>query len=52
MRIKEEGDTTRRHFDVMAESIRDIVKGIAESQAHHATVLGNHEARIKTLERQ
>lgn len=49
-RMKEDAETTRRHFDVVAESLRDTIKVIAESEAHHATVLGDHEVRIKTLE--
>lgn len=30
--IKEEGERTRRHFDVVAESLRDDIRLLAESQ--------------------
>ena len=50
-RIVQEGETTRRHFDIMVERMNDIAKVVAEGVVHHTTVLDDHEHRIKTLER-
>lgn len=49
-RIAAEADTTRRHFDIAAESIRYIVKPIAELASHHSTVLDDHEHRLHNIE--
>jgi phage protein U len=49
--VKAEGETTRRHFDMMVERMADSVKVVAEATAHHATRLDNHEKRLKRLER-
>jgi hypothetical protein len=49
--IKAEGETTRRHFDMMAERMADSVKIVAEATAHHTTRIDNHEKRLKRLER-
>lgn len=49
--IRAEGETTRRHFDIMAERMADSVKIVAEATAHHATRIDNHEKRLKQLER-
>ena len=49
--MKAEGGTTRRHFDILAESVRDSVKIVAEVNAHHASRLNNHETRLKVLEK-
>jgi len=49
--IKAEGETTRRHFDVMVEKMSDSVKIVAESTSHHATRINDHEGRLKQLER-
>lgn len=35
--IKEEGKTTRRHFDIMVERVSDSVKLVAEGTAHNTT---------------
>ena len=48
--IKAEGETTRRHFDVMVEKMSDSVKIVA-STSHHATRINDHEGRLKQLER-
>lgn len=48
--IKAEGETTRRHFDVVAERIESHVKLVAEVNSHHATVLDNHETRLQKIE--
>ena len=49
--IQEEGKTTRRHFDVVAEQMRDSVKLVAEGVAHHTTVLDDHENRLREIEK-
>ena len=49
--MKAEGETTRRHFDIVGESIRDSVQIVAEGNAHHTSRLDNHETRIKRLEK-
>ena len=48
----EQGKTTRRHFDIVAERMNDTVKLVAELASHHSTVLDDHEARIQTIERE
>ena len=50
-RIKEEGATARRHFDVMAEKVEAAVRIVAEGHVHLETVVDNHEARLQTLEK-
>jgi len=47
-RIREEEETTRRHFDIMVEKVNDSVRLVAEVAAHHSSVLDNHEARLQT----
>ena len=49
--IAEEGKTTRRHFDVMVESVEGSMKLVAEATAHHAVVLDNHESRLTRIEK-
>lgn len=49
--IREEGKTTRRHFDIVAERMNDTVKLVAELVSHHSTVLDDHETRIQKIER-
>jgi uncharacterized protein YicC (UPF0701 family) len=48
--ITREGRRTRRHFNVMVEKVEAAVKIVAEVNSHHATVLDDHEARLKTIE--
>src|SRR5215470_17170017 len=59
--INEEGKQTRRHFDVVAEGLKDSIKVIADGHkalADHIdsvgrdirSVLDNHERRITKLE--
>jgi hypothetical protein len=50
-RIAEEGETTRRHFDIMVERVESSVKLVAEVNAHHSSVLSNHEIRLQTIEK-
>ena len=50
-RLREEGETTRRHFDAVAERVEAAVRIVAEGHGHLQTVLDNHEARPQTLEK-
>jgi F0F1-type ATP synthase membrane subunit b/b' len=49
--IKAEGDTTRRHFNIMVERVEAAVKIVAEGIMHHSTVLDDHERRLQTIEK-
>jgi archaellum component FlaC len=49
--IKAEGETTRRHFNVMVERVEAAVRIVAEVNAHQGTVLGNHEVRLQAIEK-
>jgi chromosome segregation ATPase len=51
LQMKAEGETTRRHFDVMVEKITDSVKIVAEATLHNTSRLDNHETRLKRLEK-
>ncbi len=59
--MRQEGERTRRHFDIVAESLRDDIRLIAESQItlqgdvrRHRNelngILKNHEKRLTRLE--
>jgi hypothetical protein len=50
-RIQEDGETTRRHFNVMVERVEAAVRIVADVTAHHATVLGSHEIRLQAIEK-
>lgn len=50
-RIQEDGETTRRHFNVMVEKVEAAVRIVAEVTARHAAVLGNHEIRLQAIEK-
>lgn len=50
-RLGKFSEEIRRHFDMVAEQMRDDMKVFADATAHHTAVLDNHEARLKTLER-
>ena len=50
-RITEEGALTRAHFNIMVEKVNDSVRLVAEVNAHHATVLGDHESRLQKIEK-
>ena len=47
-RITEEGETTRRHFDVMVEKVNDSLRLVAEVTAHHSTVLDDTKRACRT----
>ena len=48
--IAEEGETTRRHFNIMVERMSEMMKPIAEAVGHHSNVLDDHESRLQQLE--
>ena len=48
--IVEEGRTTRRHFDVVAENLKDSIRIIAEGLGVHTGRVENHEHRLQRLE--
>ena len=50
-RIAEEGKTTRRHFKIMVERVESAVKLVAEVNAHHSTILDDHENRLQKIEK-
>ena len=50
-RIKEEGDTTRRHFDVMVEKMEAAVRIVAEGYVHLRAIGDDHEARLQAIEK-
>ena len=50
-RIREEGETTRRHFNVMVEKIEAAVRIVAEGHDRLRTVVDNHEARLQSVEK-
>jgi septal ring factor EnvC (AmiA/AmiB activator) len=49
--IKAEGEATRRHFDIVAEQMKDIVKVVAEGTARNTGRLDDHEIRPARVER-
>ena len=49
--LAEEGETTRRHFNIMVEKVEAAVKIVAEVNSHHAVVLDDHETRLKQIEK-
>ena len=49
-RLREEHETTRRHFDVMVEKIEAAVRIVAEGHHHLRTVVDNHEVRLQAIE--
>jgi DNA anti-recombination protein RmuC len=50
-RIVQEGETIRRHFDIMVERVESAVKLVAEVNTHHASVLDDHESRLQRIEK-
>ena len=50
-RLREEHETTRRHFDVMVERIEASVRIVAEGHHHLRTVLDDHEVRLQAIEK-
>ena len=48
--MKVEGETTRRHFDVVAEQFRDFTKVLADGIARNTERLDDHDKRIAVIE--
>jgi hypothetical protein len=48
--LREEGDRTRRHMDIIAESLRDDIRLLAEGHGWVSGRLADHDARITRLE--
>jgi archaellum component FlaC len=48
--IKAEAEATRRHFDIVAEQMKDIVKVVAEGTARNTERLDDHETRLTKIE--
>jgi hypothetical protein len=51
VRVREEGDVTRSHFEAVAERIEAAVRIIAEGHVHLTAIVGNHEVRLQSLEK-
>jgi predicted methyltransferase len=49
-RITAEGETTRRHFDIVAEQFKDRTKVLADGIVSNTERLDDHEKRISTIE--
>jgi hypothetical protein len=50
-RLKAEGEATRRHFDIVAEQVKDSITVVAESTARNIERLDDHEIRLPRVER-
>jgi hypothetical protein len=50
-RLRTLSEDIRRYFHMVAEQMRDDVKGLADGTAHHTMVFDDHEARLKRLEK-
>jgi hypothetical protein len=48
--MKAEGETTRRHFDIVAEQFRESVKVLADGTARNTERLDDHDKRLTALE--
>ena len=48
--LREEGDRTRRHMDIIAESLHDDIRLLAEAHGWVTGRLADHDARITRLE--
>lgn len=49
--MKAEGEATRRHFDMVTEHMRDVVKLVAEGTVRNTERLDDHERRLTRIER-
>jgi proline dehydrogenase len=49
--VRQQSEQTRRHFDVVAESLRDDLRLFAEAIRANSERLGDHEVRLRRLER-
>ena len=48
--IRESEERSRRHFDMVAESLHDDMRMFAEAIGVHSERLGDHETRLRRLE--
>ena len=48
--MKAEGETIRRHFDIVAEQMKDFNKGLADGIGLNTERLDDHEKRITAIE--
>jgi hypothetical protein len=48
--IRSEGETTRRHFDIVAEQFKEYVKVLADGTARNTERLDDHDRRLTALE--
>jgi hypothetical protein len=48
--IKVEAETTRRHFDIVAEQFKEYVKVLADGTARNTERLDDHDKRLTALE--
>jgi hypothetical protein len=48
--MKAEGETTRRHFDIVAEQSKDFLKVLADGIGGNTERLDDHEKRITMIE--
>lgn len=49
-RITAEGETTRRHFDIVAEQFKEFTKVLADGIGRNTERLNDHETRISAIE--
>ncbi len=50
--IRAEGETTRRHFDIVAEQFREWTTLVADGTVRNTDRLDDHERRISAIETQ
>lgn len=48
--IRSEGETTRRHFDMIVEQFKEYVKVLADGTARNTARLDDHDRRLTALE--
>jgi hypothetical protein len=48
--LRAEGETTRRHFDIVAEQFKEYVRVLADGTARHTERLDDHDKRLTALE--
>jgi len=48
--MRAEGETTRRHFDIVAEQFKEYVKVLADGTARNTERLDDHDKRLTELE--
>ena len=51
VRLREQEEAIRRHFDVMVEKVEAAVRVVAEGHGHLRTVADNHEGRLQAIEK-